>query len=101
MQGGAGKLRLLVKQVREKVLPEANDDWASDASEFETLEELREDLATRLTSLKRLQARAILRERAVDALAELVSEEPPPTLVEAAAERSSSTPSPIACPIVV
>ena len=79
---------MLVKQVREKVLPEANDEWASDASEFETLEELREDLATRLTSLKRLEARLILRERAVDALAELVSEELPPTLVEAAAERA-------------
>jgi trigger factor len=88
LQGGAGKLRVLVKQVREKVLPEANDEWASDASEFETIEELRKDLATRLTSLKRLEARLILRERAVDALAELVSEEPPPTLVEVAAERA-------------
>ena len=37
LQGGAGTLRLLVKQVREKVLPEANDEWASDASEFDTL----------------------------------------------------------------
>ena len=46
LQGGAGKLRLLVKQVREKLLPEANDEWASDASEFDTLEELRSHLTT-------------------------------------------------------
>jgi len=88
LQGGAGKLRLLVKQVREKVLPEANDEWASDASEFYTLEELRSHLATGLTSLKKLEARLILRERVVDALAELVAEEMPATLVAAEAERA-------------
>ncbi|MGA2804627.1 MAG: trigger factor [Acidimicrobiales bacterium] len=88
LQGGAGKLRLLVKQVREKVLPEANDEWASDASEFDTLEELRSHLATGLTSLKKLEARLILRERVVDALAELVAEEMPATLVAAEAERA-------------
>ena len=88
LQGGAGKLRLLVKQVREKVLPEATDEWASDASEFDTLEELRAHLAAGLTSLKKLEARLILRERVVDALAELVSEEMPETLVAAEAERA-------------
>ena len=55
LQGGSGSLRILVKQVREKVLPEANDEWASDASEFDTLEELREDVASRLRSLKKLE----------------------------------------------
>jgi trigger factor len=88
LQGGAGKLRLLVKQVREKVLPEANDEWATDASEFDTLEELRSDVAKRLTSLKKLEARLVVRERAVEALAELVTEDMPPTLVAAAAERA-------------
>jgi trigger factor len=88
LQGGAGKLRILVKQVREKVLPEANDEWASDASEFETLEELRSHLAAGLTSLKKLEARLVLRERAVDALAELVAEEMPATLVAAEVERA-------------
>jgi trigger factor len=90
LQGGAGRLRLLVKQVREKVLPEADDEWASDASEFDTLKELRDHLATSLTSLKKLQARLILRERAVEALADLVSEDMPATLVAAEAERARS-----------
>ncbi|MGA3354051.1 MAG: trigger factor [Acidimicrobiales bacterium] len=88
LQGGAGSLRLLVKQVREKVLPEANDEWASDASEFDTLEELRKDVASRLTALKRLEARLVVRERAVEALAELVPDEMPPTLVAAAADQA-------------
>jgi trigger factor len=91
LQGRAGKLRVLVKQVREKVLPEANDEWASDASEFDTLEELRGDLASRLTSLKKLEARLIVRERAIEALAELVSDEMPATLVAAEAQRTRHT----------
>ena len=91
LQGGAGKLRLLVKQVREKVLPEANDEWASDASEFDTLEELREDLANRLTRLKKLEARFIVRERAIEALAELVSDEMPATLVAVEAQATRDT----------
>ena len=33
-----------VKEVREKILPEANDDFAAEASEFESLEELRADI---------------------------------------------------------
>ena len=88
LEGGAGKLRLLVKLVREKVLPEANDEWASDASEFDTLQELRDDLVARLSRMKKLEARLLLRERAVEALAELVAEEMPPTLVASAADRA-------------
>lgn len=88
LQGGPGALRILVKQVREKVLPEANDEWASDASEFDTLEELREDVARRLASLKRLEARLVVRERALEALTNLVAEEMPPTLVAVAADQA-------------
>ena len=81
LQGGAGKLRLLVKQVREKVLPEPTDDWASDASEFDTVDELRADLRGRLATLKKLEVRLLVRERAVESLAELVADELPETLV--------------------
>ena len=88
LQGGPGSLRLLVKQVREKVLPEATDEWASDASEFDTLKELRDDIEKRLTSMKKLEARLTVRERAVEALAELVPDEMPPTLVAAAGEQA-------------
>src|SRR6201991_994876 len=43
----AGKdavFKVKVKEVREKILPELDDDFASDASEFETLEGLRGDI---------------------------------------------------------
>jgi trigger factor len=37
-----------VSEVKAKQFPELDDDFASDASEFETMAELREDIATRL-----------------------------------------------------
>ena len=52
-EGGEYVDRLLtvnatVAAVRERVLPEANDDFAQLASEFDTVDELREDIRTRL-----------------------------------------------------
>ncbi|MGO8874658.1 MAG: trigger factor [Acidimicrobiales bacterium] len=85
--GGSAELKILVKQVREKVLPEADDAWAADASEFETIAELRADLSKRMTALRTLQARLALREQAVEALAGLVQEEMPDTLVNEATQR--------------
>jgi trigger factor len=82
--GGAAQLELTVKQVREKILPEADDEWASEASEFDTLEELREDVRSRLRVQSRARARVALREGAVDALVQLVMEEPPESLVDEA-----------------
>ena len=85
--GGPAHLEITVKQVREKILPVVDDAFASDASEFDTIAELRDDLRTRLATMRRLQARFVLRERAVEALAGLVTEEPPAVLVAAETER--------------
>jgi trigger factor len=85
--GGSAQLKILVKQVREKVLPEADDAWASDASEFDTMAELRADLSKRMTALRTLQARLALREQAIEALAGLVQEDMPETLVNEATQR--------------
>ena len=51
-------------------------------------EELRSDLASRLRSLKKLEGRLVVRERSVEALAELVVDEMPPTLVAQAADQA-------------
>ena len=43
------QVEVVVKQVQEKVLPEATDEWASEASEFSTVAELREDIENRMS----------------------------------------------------
>jgi trigger factor len=56
-----------VKEVREKVLPELDDDFAAEASEFDTLEELRDDIAKRLAEAVGQRAEQDFRVAAVDA----------------------------------
>jgi trigger factor len=75
--------RVLVKEVKEKDLPSATDEWASEASEFDTIDELRTDLRQRIGQVKLVQAQLALRDRAIEALVALVEEEPPEALVEA------------------
>src|SRR5438270_1618774 len=73
--------QVLVKDVKEKVLPEVTDEWASEASEFDTVDALKNDIRTRLGAVKRVQAQLSLREQVVDALVDLISEEMPEPLV--------------------
>lgn len=54
-EGQAIKVTVTVKAVRERELPELNDDFAQLASEFDTVAELRADTETRLARLNRLE----------------------------------------------
>ena len=80
-------LQVLVKEVREKILPDVTDEWASEASEFETVDELRTSITERMAAVKRVQAALALREAVVDAVADLVTDEVPEPLVGAEMER--------------
>jgi len=75
-----------VKEVREKVLPELDDDFASEASEFETLEELRADIAKRVSEAVDERAEQDFRVAAVDAAVDAATVEMPDALVQARAE---------------
>lgn len=79
--------RVLVKGVKEKILPEVNDEWAGEVSEFDTVEELKADLATRLGNVKRVNAHMALRNGVAEALAALVVDDPPSALIEAEVQR--------------
>ncbi len=77
----AVSFRVLVKSVKELVLPEVTDEWAAEESEFETVEELRADIAERLRQRHVVQAQMALQQKTAEALAELVTEEIPEQLV--------------------
>ena len=74
-----------VKEVREKVLPELDDDFASEASEFDTLDELREDIAKRLAEAVGQRAEQDFRLAAIDAAAAEAKVEMPAELASARA----------------
>jgi trigger factor len=74
-----------VKEVREKVLPELDDDFASEASEFDTLEELRADIGERLSEAIGQRAEQDFRIAAVDAAAAAATVDLPEELANARA----------------
>jgi len=57
-----------VSTVRERVLPEADDAFAQLASEFDTIDELKADLRTRLAGVKVLEQGYAAREKVAEAL---------------------------------
>jgi trigger factor len=75
------RFKVLVKQVRERVLPEADDAWASENSEFDTIDELRQSIRDRGTLVRKAQAQSALREGTGQALAKLVEDDVPEALV--------------------
>ncbi len=74
-----------VKEVREKILPELDDDFASEASEFDTLEELRADIQKRLAEVVGSRIEEDFRLAVIDAAAEAATVELPDELVVARA----------------
>ncbi|MEX1218010.1 MAG: trigger factor [Acidimicrobiales bacterium] len=72
-----------VTEVKAKVLPELNDEFAVLASEFETMSAWRDDIVTRMTEVRKAQSQMMVREKIGEALAELVSEDLPEPLVAA------------------
>jgi len=75
--------RVLVKDVKEKKLPELTDEWAAESSDLSTLSELKDDLRERIGKAKVVQTQFARREKAVEALADLVDDdEVPEILVE-------------------
>lgn len=69
---------ITVKEVKEKVLPEVDDEFAQQASEFSTAAELRADIEKRTSALRKSMARFALRQKAQEALAELVADDVAP-----------------------
>ena len=77
------QFRVIVKDIKEKVLPEVTDEWANDVSEFETVDDLKTDIADRITRVRKIQAQMAVREKTASALVDLVEEDAPDPLVGA------------------
>ncbi len=87
LAGSNATFVVAIKATQQKILPDLTDDWAAEASEFETIEALRADIAKRLTMMGTMNARMALRDKAVEGLAALVELDPPAPLVDAEMER--------------
>jgi trigger factor len=68
--GRDAEVHVTVRTVKDKQLPEIDDDFAQLASEFDTLEELRNDLRERLTRVKKVEQIYAARDEALKQLVE-------------------------------
>ncbi|MCS6773812.1 MAG: trigger factor [Thermoflexales bacterium] len=76
------KLRVIVRRVSSRTLPEINDELAQTASSFSTLEELRENIRKQQLELSEKIARMEYTQQVVRAFADLAEVRMPPDLIE-------------------
>lgn len=73
---------VMVKDVKVLTLPEADDDFAITASEFDTMDELRASVREQLAERKLAFAREALRGRVIETISELVDVPLPKAMVD-------------------
>jgi trigger factor len=79
--GREAEVAVTVRSVKEKQLPALDDEFAQLASEFDTLDELRDDLRERLTRVKRVEQLYDARDKALKALVEAADVPAPEAVV--------------------
>lgn len=80
--GEEATVKVEVTAVKERELPEADDDFAQLASEFDTIAELKEDLKKQAADSKVAEQGAEARDKVLDALVELVEIPVPEKVIE-------------------
>lgn len=81
--GKDAQVTVTVKSIKERELPEADDEFAQLASEFDTIEELKANLRDQVGRTKRAQQAENIREAALDTLLEQVEVPLPEAIVKA------------------
>ncbi|MFM2103508.1 MAG: hypothetical protein RL740_595, partial [Actinomycetota bacterium] len=81
-EGETGSVTVTIKSVKERELPALDDAFAKLASEFDSLEELKADLAKRLERVKALEQGAQARDKLVDKLLNELEIPVPEKLIE-------------------
>lgn len=81
--GKDAEVTVTVQSVKERELPEADDDFAQLASEFDTIDELKESLTDQVRRVKSVQQAEQIRDKAIEALLEQTEVPLPEKIVQA------------------
>ncbi|MDE6701374.1 MAG: trigger factor, partial [Acetatifactor sp.] len=82
LAGKPAVFKCTVKEIKEKLLPELDDEFASEVSEFDTMAEYREDVKKKLADKKAAAAKDAKEEAAVDAVIEDAKMEIPDAMLD-------------------
>lgn len=82
LKGKAAVFKCTVKEIKEKELPELDDEFASEVSEFDTLAEYKEDVKKNLTERKEKNAKNQKEDAVIDAIINDSDMEIPDAMIE-------------------
>ncbi len=82
LKGKPVTFKVVIKEVKVKELPEADDEFASEVSEFETMKEYKASVKKMLTDRRKAQVNAEKEDQALEKVMELAEVEMPGPMVE-------------------
>ncbi len=82
VQGKTVEWKVDLKELKRKILPDLDDDFAQDLGEFDTLEELKENLRENLATREDARSRRQLRDAVIEKLIAANPIEVPPLMVD-------------------
>ena len=82
LKGKPATFKVAVKELKEKQLPELDDDFAQDVSDFDTLAEYKEDLKKKLTERKEAEAKSKKETEVIDKIVESSKMDIPQAMID-------------------
>lgn len=86
LAGKPATFKVTVKEIKVKELPELNDEFASEVSEFDTLDEYKKDFEKKLVEKKEIEANSKNEDAVVAKVVENATMEIPDKMIDAQAE---------------
>ena len=86
LAGKPAPFKVTVKEIKVKELPELNDEFASEVSEFDTLDEYKKDVEKKLAEKKEIEANSKNEDAVVAKVVENATMEIPDKMIDAQAE---------------
>jgi trigger factor len=87
LAGQPAVFRVKLHEIKRKILPELDDEFAKDVSEFDTLEEYKQDLTSKLKERKRKEAEAARESAVVEKAAAAAEVDIPEVMIDNETER--------------
>lgn len=82
VRGKTVEWKVDLKELRRKILPDLDDEFAKDLGEFDTLDELKDNLRQNLATRQDAKSKRQLRDAVMEALVEANSVDVPPVMVD-------------------
>ena len=87
LKGKPAMFKVSVKEIKEKQLPELNDEFAQDVSDFDTLDEYKDDLKNKIADRKSREAKAKQEDEAIAKIIESSKMDIPDAMVDTQVNR--------------